>query len=79
MAGFRLLDRIHREGADRVGHAVVLGARGRAGAGKMGGLSEGCARRVKTVRDRHETGQAAPMLTRRSDGKSRRTDSMGTF
>ena len=28
MAGFRLLDRVHGERADRVGHAVVLGAAG---------------------------------------------------
>ena len=30
MAGFGLLDRIHRQRADGVGHAVVVGARTRA-------------------------------------------------
>jgi hypothetical protein len=37
MAGFRLLDRIHRQRADGVRHAVMLGARERRGAVAWGG------------------------------------------
>ena len=63
MSGFRLLDRIHRQRADGVGHAVVLGARARiratgGGGGNASSLGEIlCARRDKTVRHRHGTGQ----------------------
>ena len=60
MAGLRPLDRIHGQRADRVRHAVVLGARSRTrgGSGKAGRLGEGCARREDAIRHRHGTGQA---------------------
>ena len=54
MAGLRPLDRVHRQRADGVRHAVVLGARGRvcAGGGKAGSLGEG-------VRSPREDGPAS--------------------
>ena len=58
MARFRLLDRVHRESANRVRHAVVIGARSRAGSGKTRRLGESCARRGKTVRLGHGDGQS---------------------
>ncbi len=66
VTGLRLLDRVHGQRADGVGHAVVLGARGRTrgGSGKAGRLGEGCARREDAVRHRHETGQARHLCGR---------------
>ena len=60
MTGLRQFDRIHRQRADRVRHAIVLGARSRTRgcSGKAGRLGEGGARRENGVRHRHGAGQA---------------------
>ena len=60
VARLRLLDRIHRQRADGVGHTIMFRTRRRAGArgGKTGGLGEDSARRKQTVRHRHGAGQA---------------------
>ena len=46
MARFRLLDRIHGERADGVGHAIMRAARGRAGDGARGCARPGCRTRL---------------------------------
>ena len=63
VTGLRLLDGVHRQRANRIRHAVVLGAGGRTRGcgGKAGRLGEGCARREDAVRHRHGTGQARPI------------------
>ncbi len=60
MTGLGLLDRVHRQGADRVRHAIVFVARRWPGGGKTRRLGGRRARRGKTVRHRHEGGPTAP-------------------
>ena len=63
MAGLGLLDRVHRQRADGVGHAVVLGAGPRCSAricdrGNAGRWGESGARRGETVRLGHRNRQS---------------------
>ena len=78
MAGLRLLDRVHGERANGVGHAVMRGARARRRIrGNAWGLDEVCARRAETVRHRHGAGPIETGQTRRACERPRSGDSMG--